>query len=125
MLAALSGYRIFVRVFSAGLLLLGLLGASPASAQSRAASPDSLYRWGQLHDQNGPLPHMPLHFKRLKMKVTTDAAGEFHLVVPMRQALHVARDIIILKESPLGPQELDVELFEAGSIYFRVLALSE
>ncbi|RFP64849.1 hypothetical protein D0N36_11750 [Hymenobacter lapidiphilus] len=102
-----------------------MLSASSISAQARAASPDSLYRWGQLHDQNGPLPHMPLHFKRLKMTVTTDAAGEFHLVVPMRRALRVSRDVIILKQSSLGLQELEVELFEAGPIDFRALTLSE
>ena len=126
MLAAVPSPRIFTRLLAGTLLIVGLLlSALPVVAQTRAASPDSLYRWGQLYDENGPLAHMPLHFKRLKMTVTTDSAGEFHLVVPMRQALRISRDVVLLKQSTLGPQELDVELFEAGPIDFRALTSSE
>ncbi|NVO32211.1 hypothetical protein [Hymenobacter lapidiphilus] len=120
----MSAPRIF-GLFSTGTLLLVLLSAAPASAQLRAASLDSLYRWGVLYDEQGPRPYTMLRFKRLKLVVTTDSIGEFEVAVPLVRVLRLLHDVLVLDESPLGPQEVDVNFFQSGPIGFRVITADD
>jgi hypothetical protein len=84
-------------------------------------TPDSIYLRGRLIEVSGkPVPTTILKLRRLHLTTVSNTEGEFIFSIPLRQALRISEDKLIVASGAYQANFLYVKIFTAGPVIFTV-----